>query len=136
MTVKLGNCKRCGKLYLRMRDFCDDCYQKQEDDFLKVAEYLRDHPGIIIQELSEETQVSILQIRQFILEGRILVGNFPNLSYPCENCGTMIRTGKTCDICNDTLQQLSMQNLQEEKEFRQKVSEHHEKRNAYITHKL
>jgi uncharacterized protein len=106
---KLGNCPKCRKLYLRVREICDDCYQKQEGDYLKVASYLRDYPGITIQELSEETKVSISQIRHFILIGRIIIGHFPNLSYPCETCGVMIKTGKTCTTCNKAIQELTEQ---------------------------
>lgn len=108
-TPQLGNCPKCGKLFLRITVLCAACYQKQEEDYLKAADYLRDHSGGTIQELSDATEVSIAQIRQFILAERILVSQFPNLSYPCETCGSMIRTGKTCSNCMDTLNKLANQ---------------------------
>jgi uncharacterized protein len=104
---KLGNCPKCRKLYLRIREICDDCYQKQEEDYLKVAAYLREYPGTTIQVLSDETTVNTAQIRHFILTGRIILGHFPNLSYTCETCGNMIKTGRTCSTCNDTIRQLT-----------------------------
>ncbi|MEH7251815.1 flagellar protein [Neobacillus niacini] len=111
---KLGNCPKCRKLYLRIREICDDCYQKQDEDYLKVAVYLREYPGTTIQVLSDETAVSIAQIRHFIMIGRIIMGNFPNLSYPCETCGNMIKTGRTCSSCRDTIQQLTAKIEQED----------------------
>ncbi|WHY79707.1 flagellar protein [Neobacillus sp. WH10] len=108
-TPKLTNCPKCGKLFLRVRNICEGCYQKQENDFLKAAAYLREHSGITIQELSDAVGVSVAQIRQFIWAGRILVNDFPNLSYPCETCGKMIQKGKQCSSCIETLKHLANQ---------------------------
>ena len=104
---QLGNCPRCKKLYLRIRDICDECYQKQEDDYLKAASYLRDFPGSTIQDVSDETGVSIAQIRYFIQIGRIVAGHFPNLTYPCATCGKPIQAGKICKNCTARYNQLS-----------------------------
>ncbi|MCL6571020.1 MAG: flagellar protein [Bacillus sp. (in: Bacteria)] len=109
VTPQLRNCPKCGKLYLRIRDICDACFQKQEEEFLKVAAYLREYPGITIQELSDATDVSVSQIRQYIWAKRILVAKFSNLSYPCEMCGSMIRSGRKCPSCMDTMKQLASQ---------------------------
>lgn len=106
MAPQLGNCPKCGKLFLRVRNICDGCYQKQEDDFLKVSSYLRDHTGITIQELSDETMISVAQIRQYIWAGRIIMDHFPNLSYPCDTCGNLIQKGKKCLKCLSTLSQM------------------------------
>ncbi len=106
---KLGNCPKCRKLYLRVREICEECYQKQEEEYHKVASYLREYPGTTIQVLSDETGVSIALIRQFILQGRIIMSHFPNLSYPCETCGNLIKTGKACSKCKKTINQLSAQ---------------------------
>ncbi|WP_098571387.1 flagellar protein [Bacillus sp. AFS073361] len=121
-TPKLGNCPKCRKLFLRTRDLCDACYQKQEDDYLKASAYLRENPGSTIQEVSDKTMVSVTQIRHFIVARRIFAGQFPNLSYPCETCGEMIRTGRTCNSCMDTLNQLA---AQLEKNEGQQHNKHH-----------
>jgi flagellar operon protein (TIGR03826 family) len=131
------NCPKCGKLYLRIRNICDVCYQKQEDDFLKAAAYLRDHSGITIQELSDATDVTVTQIRQFIWAGRILVDQFPNLSYPCETCGNMIQTGKKCSSCMDTLNKLASQvEKREEKDEGDRSNERNGIAGGYISHYL
>jgi uncharacterized protein len=107
--TNLGNCVRCGKLFLKIRDICQDCYQKQEDNFVLVNDYLRNHKNGTIQEVSEETGVSIAQIRQFILAKRIQVNYFPNLTYPCDTCGSQIKEGKNCHSCMVTINELSKQ---------------------------
>ncbi|WP_042374197.1 hypothetical protein [Neobacillus jeddahensis] len=110
MTLpKLRNCPKCQKVYLWVRDICDNCYQKQEEDYLRVADYLREYPGSNIYEVSEATGVTVAQIRQFILADRILVGHFENLEYPCETCGTMIKSGKKCPKCLEAITQLAKQ---------------------------
>lgn len=130
-SPQLGNCTKCGKLFLHIRDLCNDCYQKQEADFLKVSTYLRNQSGSTIQELSDATKVSIAQIRQFILAGRILVGEFTNLSYPCQTCGNMIKTGRLCSSCIASINKLR---LQDEKEDRS--DERTGKTGGYITNYL
>ncbi|MFJ7726514.1 hypothetical protein ACIQXV_10140 [Neobacillus sp. NPDC097160] len=136
-TPQLSNCPKCGKLFLRLRNICDSCNQKQEDDFLKAAAYLREHSGITIQELSDETGVSVTQIRHFIWAGRILVDHFPKLSYPCETCGNMINKGRKCADCMDTLNKLA-NNIakREEKEKGDRSHEQKELAGGYISQYL
>ncbi|ETI67703.1 TIGR03826 family flagellar region protein [Neobacillus vireti] len=136
-TPQLTNCPKCGKLFLRIRNICDGCYQKQEEDFLKAAGYLREHSGITIQELSDQTGVSVTQIRQFIWAGRILVDQFPNLSYPCETCGNMIQKGRKCKDCLDTINKLASQiSNREEKGEGDRSHERKSLAGGYISHYL
>jgi hypothetical protein len=74
-----------------------------ELEYVKCVEYLRDNKGINIQQLSDETEVSIKQITRWVKEGRISLLNAPNMSYPCESCGTLIREGHICDSCRNRL---------------------------------
>jgi uncharacterized protein len=109
MAPKLSNCPRCRKIFIRVKEICEECYQKQEDDYQKVAEYLRMHNKSTLHELSKETNVTINQIRQFIVSHRLILSYFPNLSYPCEQCENMIREGKHCSDCLKTINQLAIQ---------------------------
>lgn len=102
--MTLDNCPRCGKLFARtFRDVCHNCYVELEKDYQRTADYLREHRGITIHELSEAVGVSIRQITRWIREGRISLYNAPNLSYPCEVCGILIREGTMCDACRKRL---------------------------------
>lgn len=98
--MSLDNCPRCGKLFSRtIRDVCPVCMREIDKEYELCSNYLREFKGAMITELSDQTGVSIKQITKFIREGRISMVNAPNLSYPCETCGTLIRENHLCDSC-------------------------------------
>lgn len=100
----LDNCPRCGKLYAtNFRDVCPACIKDIDEEYRLCSEYLRKHKGASIHEVSEETSVSIKQITKFIREGRISLVGAPNLAYPCEVCGTLIRENTMCLNCRSRL---------------------------------
>jgi hypothetical protein len=74
-----------------------------EQEYQICVDYLRENKGANIQELSDATEVSIKTITKFIREGRISIENAPNMMYPCEVCGTLIREGHMCDSCRTRL---------------------------------
>lgn len=98
--MNLDNCPRCGKLFAKnFRDVCPVCIRDIDKEYQLCADYLREFKGAIISELSDQTGVPIKQITKFIREGRISMVNAPNMSYPCESCGTLIRESHICDSC-------------------------------------
>jgi len=100
MNNNIANCPRCGRVFARgARDVCVSCVKEIEREYERCVEFLREYRGATIQEVSEATEVSVKQITKFIREGRISLMNAPNLGYPCESCGTPIRTGNLCDDC-------------------------------------
>lgn len=102
--MNLDNCPRCGKLFAKnFRDVCPVCMRDIDKEYQLCADYLREFKGAIITELSDQTGVSIKQITKFIREGRISMVNAPNMSYPCESCGTLIRENHICDSCRKRL---------------------------------
>ncbi|WP_036708327.1 flagellar protein [Paenibacillus pinihumi] len=102
--MNLGNCPRCGKLYqLNLRNLCPACIKEIDKQYELCSDTLRKTPGLSINELSEETGVSTKQITKFIREGRISIINAPNMSYPCEVCGTLIRENNICNDCRQRL---------------------------------
>lgn len=102
--MNVGNCPRCGKLYvLNVMEACPSCLKEIEQQYFDCVEYLRVEKGANIQQLSEATGISIKQITKFIREGRISIVDAPNMMYPCEVCGTLIREGHMCDGCRARL---------------------------------
>ncbi|WP_169084576.1 TIGR03826 family flagellar region protein [Paenibacillus sp. PL91] len=98
--MNLDNCPRCGKLFAKnFRDVCPSCMREIDKEYELCANFLREFKGSIITEVSDATGVSIKQITKFIREGRISIVNAPNMSYPCESCGTLIRDHHLCDSC-------------------------------------
>ncbi len=73
MAGELRNCIRCGRpfVYYGGKPICPECKEELERDFLKVYNYLRDHPRARIKEVAEETGVDEEDILDFIDEGRI-----------------------------------------------------------------
>ncbi|CAM4390401.1 flagellar protein [Paenibacillus alkaliterrae] len=112
--MNLDNCPRCGKLFAKnFRDVCPSCMRDIDKEYELCANYLREFKGSIITELSDATGVSIKQITKFIREGRISMVNAPNLSYPCESCGTLIRENHICDTCRIRLEKDKKKMLQD-----------------------
>jgi len=98
--MDIRNCTRCGKIY-QYDGFkiCPTCRREDEEDFLKVREYLYDYPGANLQEVHEATGVATSKIIEFLRQGRLEVAEESNLILQCEKCGTSIKTGRYCDKC-------------------------------------
>ncbi|WP_225446556.1 flagellar protein [Paenibacillus rhizovicinus] len=104
--MDLDNCPRCGKLFAKnFRDVCPVCIKAIDNEYMLCSDYLRKNKGTTITELSGATDVSIKQITKFIKEGRISLIGAPNLMYPCEMCGTLIREHNKCEGCRAKLLQ-------------------------------
>lgn len=102
----LDNCPRCGKLYVKNpSQLCPGCMKVMEEEYGKCIDYLRENRGCTIHELSDATNVTVRQIVRFIREGRISIDGNPNMGYPCESCGQLIRQGTLCPSCQSRLQQ-------------------------------
>ncbi|WP_010278726.1 TIGR03826 family flagellar region protein [Paenibacillus senegalensis] len=101
---QVDNCPQCGRLYVRnFKEVCPSCLQDIELQYEKCSKYLRENRKSNLQELHEATEVPYKQIIKFIKEGRISLYDMPNLSYPCEVCGKMIREQSMCDSCRNRL---------------------------------
>ncbi|MCA1293999.1 flagellar protein [Paenibacillus sp. alder61] len=104
MALNVENCPRCGRLFAKnFKDICPVCIKDIEKEYEKCLEYLRQEKTATIQEVSDATEVSVRQITKFIKEGRISIANNPNMMYPCEVCGVLIREGNMCDGCRGRL---------------------------------
>lgn len=103
--MEVRNCRGCGKLfnYIGGVPLCATCAAALEAKFEKVKEYVYDHPGAGMQEVSDEMDVSIPQIKQWIREERLAFAESSMIGLDCEGCGTSIRTGRFCKACKDRL---------------------------------
>ncbi|AIQ65890.1 flagellar protein [Paenibacillus stellifer] len=102
--MNLDNCPRCGRLYVKnVMELCQPCIKELEQQYEACVKYIREHKNTDIQELSDATEVSIKEITRFIKEGRISIANAPNMMYPCEVCGRLIRESHMCDDCRTRL---------------------------------
>lgn len=103
--MDVRNCKDCGKLfnYLSGPSLCPTCLKKLDEKFNVVKEYIYNHPGAGIQEVSEENEVSIPQIKQWVRDERLTFAEDSLVGIECESCGVTIRTGRFCQSCKDKL---------------------------------
>ena len=104
MGLTMSNCPYCGRVFVRtFHNICQHCINEIEEQYQLVRDYLREHRTATITELSEETGVPVKQITKFIREGRLSLKDNPNMSYPCESCGILIREGNLCGSCRQKL---------------------------------
>lgn len=103
--MDVRNCKNCGKLfnYIGGQPVCPTCAKALDEKFAQVKEYIYTHPGAGMQEVSEENEISTAQIQKWIREERLSFAEDSMVGIECENCGTMIRTGRFCQSCKDKL---------------------------------
>jgi len=103
--MDVRNCRMCGRLfnYLSGPPICSACVATLDAKFEEVKEYVYDHPRCGIQEVSEEMDVSIAQIKQWIREERLTFTEDSMIGLECENCGATIKTGRYCKACKDKL---------------------------------
>ena len=103
MNVK--NCRRCGRIfnYIGGQPICPSCREEIEKKFDTVKNYIRENPKVGIPAVCEACEVDSNQIQQWIREERLQLSAESPIGVPCENCGTLIRSGKYCEKCKNEL---------------------------------
>ncbi|MDE7299436.1 MAG: flagellar protein [Lachnospiraceae bacterium] len=103
--MDVRNCRGCGRLfnYLSGPPLCPDCVRALDDKFQQVKEYVYDHRNASIQEVADENDVSVQQLRQWVREERLEFSEASLVGLSCESCGAMIRSGRFCKSCKDKL---------------------------------
>ena len=104
--MDIRNCKRCGKLYNYTGfDLCPECFNKDEEDFIKIRDYIERNPQATVLEVSKATDVEVKRILDFLKEGRLILGpKNTNISLTCERCGKKILSGRYCESCSRELE--------------------------------
>lgn len=103
MNVK--NCRSCGKLfnYIGGMPICPACKEEAEKKYQVAREYIRDHRGATVSEVSRECEVEEAQIRQWVREERLVFDTESGIGMTCESCGASIPAGRICDKCKANL---------------------------------
>jgi len=102
--MDLRNCPECGKVFVYTSvNMCPECRKEEEQEFIKVKEYLYKNPKIGIYELSEATEVDEAKIIRWVREGRIEGKSFPGIVVTCDRCGKPIPEGRYCQSCSNEL---------------------------------
>lgn len=99
--MEVRNCRKCGKIfnYTGGPCLCQLCKKDLEDKFQQVKEYIRENPGSSVVQISEDNDVSVQQIKQWIRQERLVFTENSQVVIECEKCGAPIRTGRFCENC-------------------------------------
>lgn len=133
--AQLTNCPNCDRLFVKnaFRDLCDTCYKEEEAAYEKVYQFIRkrENRSATLTEVVNATEVEEKLIIKFIKKGRLRVAQYPNLGYPCQKCGTLIKDGKLCGSCKDELSK-QITKLELEEEFQKQLKER-DKQETYFS---
>lgn len=102
--MDIRNCERCGKAYVKnapLQVLCPRCIALEDEEFEKVKEYLRKHPGTSVDDLAKELDIPAETIVRFMESGRLEVKGGSGLS--CRSCGKPIEKGTMCADCQNSL---------------------------------
>lgn len=99
--MELMNCRNCKRLfnYISGEKICPGCRDALEDKFNEVKEYIRENPGKNINEVAEECDIAIKQIKRWVREERLVFSDDSLVGLECERCGKMVHSGRFCKTC-------------------------------------
>ena len=99
-------CKICGALFqYNGSRVCPKCEKVLEDKLTEIKEYLREHTRATVMEVSDEFDVPVKQIHQWIQEERLMFAPGVSTGLVCQRCGIPIDSGKLCKKCANGLSQ-------------------------------
>lgn len=103
--MDIRNCRNCGNIfnYLSGPLVCPACRESLEAKFQEVKQYIEEHPGVGIKQVSEACDVETHIIQQWLREERLEVTENSAVYLNCESCGAPIRSGRYCDRCKNSL---------------------------------
>jgi uncharacterized protein (UPF0212 family) len=103
--MEVKNCRECTRLfnYIGGARLCPECKVKFEEKFAEVKRFVEDNRNVSVQRVSEEMDVSVAQINQWVREERLIFAEGSVAMIYCDGCGTAIRTGRFCDACKRTM---------------------------------
>ncbi|MBR4642422.1 MAG: hypothetical protein IKO74_06820 [Selenomonadaceae bacterium] len=103
--LNIKNCLRCNKIFIPVsgEKICPDC--RAEDLALeeRVKSYVRDHPGITVNQLIEGSGAPRNLVWRMIQQGQFENSGLKDAKYPCSNCGKIITRGTYCSECMEKL---------------------------------
>ena len=73
--MDVRSCRNCGRLfnYIQGQPICAACKQKMEDKFIKVRDYIRVNESASMKQISEENDVTVKQIKQWVRDRKSVV---------------------------------------------------------------
>lgn len=104
--MNLRNCRKCGKIFGYSGSgpiICENCRREAEERFQKVKDFIRENPATSINDVAEDCDVTVQQIKQWVREERLEFSKESGVVFHCENCGAPIRSGRFCENCKSKM---------------------------------
>lgn len=96
-------CEACGGTALTFMGVgeyrCNRCKALQYDDYGKARNYIETHKGATAAEIAFATGVEQKVINTMLREERLEITSDSKVFLKCLGCGTEIRSGNYCNIC-------------------------------------
>ncbi len=122
----LRHCPSCGDFfnYTGVREVCGKCGMNEERVYEEVYRFLRkrENRAATVERIVEMTEATESMLHKWVRKGRLQPAMFPNLGYPCDNCGKLTSQGKLCDTCTADLKK-DLQTFEAATEFREAVQQ-------------
>ncbi|WP_088009516.1 TIGR03826 family flagellar region protein [Indiicoccus explosivorum] len=123
---EVRDCPTCGSLfsYSGLREVCGPCATAEEKKYDEVYAFLRrrENRAATIERIVEVTGADPGLLHKWVKKGRIQTALFPNLGYPCDQCGRLTVEGKLCGDCRDELEN-GLELFEAAKDFRQRIAD-------------
>ena len=132
MEVKA--CRMCGRLfnYIAGPPRCPACSDALEKKFQEVKAYIWDHRTATLQEISDENDVSVGQLRQWVREERLSFTDESPVGLECEMCGATVKTGRFCNNCKGRINQNLSSLIKKDEEVKSKDYNDHKNKMRYL----
>lgn len=103
--LNIRNCVRCDRIFIPINKekLCSDCRAADLEMEAHVRNYVREHPGITVNELIEGSGAPSKLVWRMVQQGQFENAGLKNAKYPCGNCGKLITRGAYCEECESKL---------------------------------
>lgn len=93
-------CKKCRKAYINgSSGYCLHCIKEMDDSVKLIKEYLENHRGATVADISKNTEVSKKDIVFLLRDDRLVLDSAEEGVITCDRCGKSIRSGRYCPEC-------------------------------------
>lgn len=124
--AELRHCPSCGDFFnfTGVREVCGKCGMNEERVYEEVYRFLRkrENRAATIERIVEMTEATEDMLHKWVRKGRLQPAMFPNLGYPCDNCGKLTSKGKLCDECTADLKK-DLKTFEAATEFREAIQQ-------------
>ncbi|MFV0519676.1 MAG: hypothetical protein ACK5LY_05315 [Lachnospirales bacterium] len=98
---RILRCRRCKQMFefTAVGQLCPNCIAFEEQKYQDVRSFIKDNPGVSVNEISSATGVNASKIIGYIKEERLEIMAGSSIMLKCKNCGQEIATGMFCDSC-------------------------------------